>query len=293
MIKHSRTGSVVLSVVLAIWPGLGLADLDAGDRAVVAGNDDQADLSKTAGLERFSWREAVGSARSVKILNPHGDVRLRFGGYRGELEVAAVLQQLRPDGTKLEVRVVGDDEVITVTVEPASKSGEPVAELLRDTTDRSRVDLAVMVPKALTVSARTERGMVECHGVKSDATLETTRGDIFVRKTSGCVNGRTEMGKIQVVLLPGVTESAQTFQSVTGDISVYVADTANLDVTLATSGEITTDYSVRIEHRDHEEPDKIAVARVGAGGRDLDLRSKRGSLKLRRLPVPSPAVTND
>jgi hypothetical protein len=69
----------------------------------------------------------------------------------------------------------------------------------------------------------------------------------------------------------------------TGEIEVYLWEDADLDVRIATSGEISTDFSIDIEHRRFEEPGKHAVATVGKGGAELALRSKRGPVRLLRL----------
>ena len=46
---------------------------------------------------------------------------------------------------------------------------------------------------------------------------------------------------------------------------------------------MTTDYSIKIEHRRFEEPGKRAAADIGGGGPPVTLYSKRGKLRLMRL----------
>jgi hypothetical protein len=57
-----------------------------------------------------------------------------------------------------------------------------------------------------------------------------------------------------------------------------------MKVAIATSGEISTDFSLTIDHRRFEEPGKQAVAIIGDGGPQLSLYSKRGRVRLLRLP---------
>ena len=51
----------------------------------------------------------------------------------------------------------------------------------------------------------------------------------------------------------------------------------------AGSGAFSTDFSLEVEHRDAEEPNKTATASIGEGGPMLKMTSKRGDLALRRL----------
>ena len=45
-----------------------------------------------------------------------------------------------------------------------------------------------------------------------------------------------------------------------------MSDGSALDVTIATSGRLITDFSMAVEHRDHEEPDKVATAKSAREG---------------------------
>ena len=72
-------------------------------------------------------------------------------------------------------------------------------------------------------------------------------------------------------------------RSIDGDIEVYLWEDASMEVHLATSGEISTDFTIEIEHRRFEEPGKHGRATLGAGGSVLSLHSKRGRVRLFRL----------
>ena len=51
---------------------------------------------------------------------------------------------------------------------------------------------------------------------------------------------------------------------------------------LATSGRISTDFSLEIEHLRFEEPGKHGTATLGKGGPGLTIVSKRGAISLLR-----------
>lgn len=230
-------------------------------------------------LERFSWKERVERAQRVVIDNPFGGVRLRFGGYAKELEIAAAIQQLDPSIGLLEVTVEDGGSVVDVSVQRVTKGDN-------DQRGSGRVDVVVMVPEGVSARAETRDGSIACKGVRGDLQLITSTGDIATRMVKGAIQASTDRGSIRVVLESGVTELPQRFETTTGDITVFTADSADLDVSLATSGAMTTDFSLDVEHRDLEEPSKRATSKVGAGGHVLELLSKRGDLSLRRLLMP-------
>ena len=231
-------------------------------------------------VERTSWRGDVTAASLIEVSNPFGDLRLRFGGPGRTVEVAAALQQLDPAGSRLELVVEEKADPATVrVVRTAAASGPPPTG---PRVDRSRADMVVLVPAGITVKARTDRGLLESVGLESDVDLESASGEIRVRSTSGRVTAHNERGEISAMLVSGATEAPQRLSTVTGPIEVWVSDGSALDVTMATSGRLISDFSTQVEHHDQEEPDKVATAKVGAGGHLLELRSQRGDVCLRR-----------
>ena len=126
-------------------------------------------------FQRFSWRGEIAGSRVLRVQNPFGDVRLRYGGDAGQVEVAAVMQQLRSDGVYLVTRTEEHDGVLVVSVDWASKPGLPLS--LRPEGDLSRAGLAVLVPRAVTTIVDAPNGLVETRGIHGDVELHTESGD--------------------------------------------------------------------------------------------------------------------
>ncbi len=234
-------------------------------------------------LDRFSWKGPIGKARVLRVENPFGDVRLRHGGDTGEVEVAAAVQQLRPDGVHLETQVFESEGALVVTVVWAAKPGVEMPP--RPEGDRSRADLAVLVPSGSKIVVVAPDGLVETRGVHGDAEFRTQTGDIRIHRHFGAVSASSETGSIEAVLLTGETDKSQVFESLTGSIEVWVGADAKHHATVTTSGSITTDFTMDITHQDDREPDKIGHAVLGGGGPELRLISRRGSLALRRVAI--------
>jgi len=234
----------------------------------------------------YQWFEKIEPGGRVQVVNPYGNIYARFGGYENQVEILATIQRLEQELPELEVifrHVEGGGLEVTVAPHaPAARDGavsSPGAEETRD-----RVDLVLFVPQGAALHARTEADRIEVKGLEGDLIAESVKGDIWVRKVKGNVRAKSERGQISAMLETGVTAQPQQFSTVTGEIEVHLWEDANMNVTIDTSGEISTDFSMRIEHRRFEEPGKHAVAIVGDEGPQLSLFSKRGRVRLLRLP---------
>lgn len=234
--------------------------------------------------ERVEWTGAVAADATVRVRNPYGDVRARFGGWSDQVEVLANLQHLHPSGAKLEVHFEPSADGLGVTL------GYPKG-VSTEADDRSRADLAVLIPHGIDLEVTTEEGSVDCKGLHGNVRVTTQTGDITVRKLEGAVQAQSDRGSILLVLEPQVTTAAQVVQTRTGDISVHLPASADLTVETATSGAITTDFSITIQHHDCSEPNKTATATIGAGTQRLSIRSLQGVVGIMRRPPLQPHST--
>lgn len=232
-------------------------------------------------MNRDAWTGPITPGSVVRVVNPYGDVRLRHGGSDDALDVAAVLQQLSTDGSHLKLDVAVTDEEAVVSVLRLDHQGNPAPEVPRG--DAARTDLAVLVPEGHRTVAETSHGLLEVRGVKGDVDLRTEMGTIRANKVHGAITAHSTGGTIEVTLEESVTKNPQRFSSTTGPITVFTPPGNDLDVTMSTSGTLTTDFTLLVENHDDREPNKTATATVGAGGVPLEMTSKRGDLALRRV----------
>jgi len=240
-----------------------------------------ADALPTEPKETLQWFEPVPAGGTVRAVNPMGNVYARFGGYEDKVEILATVQKLDAGLPPLEVARIGGDAGLEIVV--GHRTGEGRPERARETA-RDRVDLVLFVPLGATLDAETLDGLIEVKGLKSDLIASTLTGDVRVLGVRGRVRVKSARGAISATLETGVTAERQEFTTETGDIEIHVWEDAQLEARIATSGEITSDFSVEIEHRRFEEPGKLALAVLGEGGPSLQLQSKRGRIKLLRLP---------
>jgi hypothetical protein len=227
------------------------------------------------------WLEQIEPAGAVRVINPIGNVHARFGGYDAQVEVLAVIQHDAARHGRPEVTIEHVDGGLRVVAKTADNQENDTPAKGAD--GDARIDLVLFVPVGSPLDVRTDRDQIEVKGLKSDLTASSIEGDITIRSVRGRVNAKTVRGAISVTLETGITGGMQAFSTETGEIEVHLWEDADMTVSIATSGEISTDFSIEIEHRPLEEPGKRARAIVGDGHNELVLNSKRGRVRLLRL----------
>ena len=224
--------------------------------------------------------EKVKPGHSIIVDNSWGNVYARFGGYDDKVEILTTTQRIDRDypGLVVDYDMKAGDLHLRVRPEKAIERPEDQS-LWRD-----RVDLVVFAPKQVEVRIRTTDGDVEAKGLKSDLQVQTERGSLSVIKHGGAVSAKSAHGDLSATLTTGATQRTQQLETTTGKIQVMVWEDIDLDVDLATSGQIITDFSIDIDYRRLEEPGKYGRAKINAGGPKLIMRSKRGDVRIGRLP---------
>jgi hypothetical protein len=237
------------------------------------------------------WLEPIEGGGTLSVVNMFGNVYARFGGYENQVEILATAQRLESELPELKVDRKKVEGGLEIVVGPAVETtdateGSAARRNPKQFETRDRVDLVVFVPQGAIFEVRTGDGLIEAKGLKSDLIAESFKGDVRVRSIDGRVRAKTARGEISAMLETDVTKQTQELTTETGDIEVHLWEDADMEVRIATSGEISTDFSLTIEHRRFEEPGKYAEATVGGGGGGLRLYSKRGRIRLLRLQRP-------
>jgi hypothetical protein len=244
----------------------------AASQAVAGASDtDESEWRK----DSIVRNETIRTGDAVRVVNPFGNVYSRFGGYENEVEVLATHQRPESDRPDLRLLLSHDEDGLNI--------GVTAGDGASDGETRERFDLVVFVPQGAKLDVETRDGLIEVKKLRADVVASSLTGDLRITSIEGRVLAQTSRGRITATLETGVTRASQEFVTETGDVEVHVWEDADVHVDLATSGEICTDFSLDIEHRRFEEPNKHAVAIVGQGGPRLKLASKQGRVCLRRL----------
>lgn len=217
----------------------------------------------------------------IAVVNPYGSVFMRFGGYEHQLDIRSTIQQPEGAATFGFAPAVRDGRFV---VAPTLPAGVALAQ-------GQRIDLVLYVPQGHALSVDAAIGDIEARGLRSDIDLKTGPGRIQVIGTQGTVQAQSDEGRIEVSLQDGARAgSLQRFTSRTGSVTLNVGDRLDAEVTLSTSHQFATDYSLTVRHLDGQEPNKTATAIVGqpkAGDQKarIEMRSLLNELRLQRRGV--------
>lgn len=220
----------------------------------------------------------LAAGAPIAVVNPYGSVYMRFGGYEHQLDIRSTIQQ--PEGAaKFTFAPAMRDGRFVVA--PSLPEGVQLAE-------GQRIDLVLYVPQGHALSVDAAIGDIECRGLRSDLDLKTGPGRIQVIGTQGTVQAQSDDGRIEVSLQDGAREGAvQRFISRTGSVTLNVSDKLDAEVSMSTSHQIATDYSLTVRHLDGQEPNKAATATVGKPrpGARIEMRSLINEVRLQRRGV--------
>jgi lia operon protein LiaG len=143
------------------------------------------------------------------------------------------------------------------------------------------MDLEVTIPTNVTVSAGSVSGNVDITGANGDVEAGSVSGDIrLTRLRASSVSAHTVSGNVDVRVDAFTGRGDLSFKSVSGDVTLEVPRGFDADISMSTvSGDMNSDFPVtlgngRMSHRRIE-------ARVGSGGRRLDVSTVSGSLNLK------------
>lgn len=231
-------------------------------------------------IEKYTWKKTT-EAKVVRVDNPIGDIRLRFGGYKDEFELIAMVQHIESVGY-LQVKEVVEDDTYYLSVERIDKESGKVIELKQN--DKARIDFTVFVPLGRTIYATTDHGLVEARKMRDPTTLKTNSGQIFLRDNKNTIQASTVSGEIIANLVTIDSKEKQVFKTVTGLIDIWIAEDAQHDVTMSTSGDIISEFSTSMNRDLSKEPNKKAEVKANKGGPQIEAFSKKGQIALRVYP---------
>jgi hypothetical protein len=234
----------------------------------------------------FRWEKAFGSGRDVSLHNVAGHVTVKTStsgkveivGYKhGRGDLSNIHAEVRETSRGLVVCVVDDDTDWTCDERGMSTHSRG----RRDSWDRGSMDLEVLVPASTTLRANSVSGDVVVNGVQGDVHANTVSGEVVlehIRATS--VYGHSVSGDVSVQVDAFTGRGDLSFRSVSGDVRLDLPKVFDADVSMSTvSGNMDSDYPITLNGRMSQ---RRIEARIGEGGRRLDISTVSGNVRLRR-----------
>jgi hypothetical protein len=231
----------------------------------------------------FRWSGRIESGKTLEIRGVNGEIRVeRAAG--AEAEVVAQKTGRKSDPSTVEIVVVPHGGGVTVcSVYPAVDGRENECKPgggRNNTRDNDvKVEWTVKLPDGVTLGAHTVNGDVTVRDVTGEVRATTVNGDVDV-STRGVAEAKTVNGSIRAALGRADWTGAMEFTTVNGGITVEVPDGFNARVEASTvNGSIETDFPITVQGKFGS---RRLQGTIGTGGRDLELETVNGSIRLVR-----------
>lgn len=237
----------------------------------------------------FQWRGRLAPGQSIEIKGINGDIRAT-GSSSADVEVIASRSARRSNPDDVRIEVVPHAGGVTVcAVYRAPPGSEPNAcepgsggrsnSRNSDTT----VQFDVRVPEGVVFIGRTVNGEVSGESLRGDADAATVNGSIRL-VTTGRALASTVNGSVNATMGRADWPNRASFKTVNGGITLTLPGTVNADVRAQMmTGSLTSDFPVNVisSSPSGEGPQRL-VGTIGGGGRELDLSTVNGSIRLLR-----------
>ena len=143
------------------------------------------------------------------------------------------------------------------------------------------INLEVAVPTNLTVSASSVSGDVSVTGAQGDVSANSVSGDIQLDASSATsVTAHSVSGDVNVRIDQLTGRGDLSFHTVSGDVTLELPRQFDADVSMSTvSGGMDSDFPITLGNSRMSR--RSIEARIGNGGRRLELTTVSGDVKLR------------
>jgi DUF4097 and DUF4098 domain-containing protein YvlB len=234
----------------------------------------------------FHWEKALAAGSEVTIHNINGDIkvvpsttgRVEVNGYKrgNSRNFDLIRADVQESSHGVSICVLYDDSDSYCDDNGVHTHGHGGRDW-----DRVSMNLEVAVPTNLLVSAGSVSGDIDITGAHGDVSASSVSGDVRMTGLhASAVHANTVSGDVDVRVDELTGNGDFNFHSVSGDVTLEVPRNFAADLTMSTvSGDINSDFPITLGNGRMSR--RSLSARIGAGGRRLDVSTVSGDLKLR------------
>jgi DUF4097 and DUF4098 domain-containing protein YvlB len=233
----------------------------------------------------FRWEKALPAGNEVEIRNIGGDIKV-VPSKSGKVEIVGI-KQGRGDVDLLKADVEQTSHGIVVCVlydDPngsCDENGRNRSRNNRNWRDAS-MDFEVSVPSNLTVTTTSVSGDVSISGAQGDVSANSVSGDIHLDGLhASSVVAHTVSGDIEVRVDQLSGRGDLEFHTVSGDVTLALPSQLDADLSMSTvSGDLDSDFPITLGNGRMNR--RRIEARIGKGGRRLDLTTVSGDVRIKK-----------
>ena len=236
--------------------------------------------------DEFRWNGTVASGAAIEVQGINGEIVAEpIGG--SEVQVIALKTSRRSDVNSVKMKVVEHAGGVTICALYPNEDGEYPASCGPDSDGKGRgriknndvqVNFTVRVPQRMGFVGKTVNGSISATSLNGNVITQTVNGSIKI-STSGYAEAKTINGDISARLGDSNWSNALNFQTINGGINLELPSGLGASIDAETlNGSFSSDFPLSVTTLTGR---KHVKGVIGAGGRDLVLRTINGSINLR------------
>ena len=233
------------------------------------------------------WVRRLSAGQRVHARNINGDIIVTPSS-SGRVEIVGVRRGSRRAADRLTAQVVeaSDGLMVCVVREDSDDQcdGRGYHHHSDDDNDwgDASMNLEITLPSNVEIDARSVSGNVHVVGAQGEVHAEAVSGDVRLeRLRASAVEARSVSGEISASIESLGGSGALSFKSVSGDVKLELPRELDADLSMSSvSGQLDSDFQLTLggsTSRRHID------ARLGRGGRQLDVSTVSGDVRLRMM----------
>ena len=238
----------------------------------------------------FRWEKALAAGSRVRLHNINGDISV-LAGTGDRLEIVGVKRGNRRyfENVTIEIVEASDGIVACAMFTDADMECSENGMRSRGHRDRDRdwddvsIDMQVRLPRGMRLRAGSVSGDVTVTGADAEVHVSSVSGDVEARGLRvSSVRATSVSGDVLVSIDAFTGDGSLHFTSVSGDVVAELPKNLDADVSMRTvSGALDTEFPITLNGRMRR---SSMDARIGRGGRELNVTTVSGDVTLRAKP---------
>jgi hypothetical protein len=236
--------------------------------------------------DEFRWNGTVAAGAAIEVQGINGEIVAEPTG-GSEVQVIALKTSRRSDVNSVKMKVVEHAGGVTICALYPNEDGEYPTSCGPDSDGKGRgrvknndvqVNFTVRVPQRVGFVGKTVNGSITATSLNGNVITQTINGSIKI-STSGYAEAKTINGDISARLGDSNWSNALNFQTINGGINLELPSGLGASIDAETlNGSFSSDFPLSVTTLTGR---KHVKGVIGAGGRDLVLRTINGSINLR------------
>lgn len=233
------------------------------------------------------WERRISSGQTVHLRNINGDISVTPSS-SGRVEIVGVRRGSSRSADRLTAEVTETSDGLMVCVVRMNSDDECDGRGYHHHDDDNEnwgdasLNLEVRLPSSAEIDAKSISGNVDIVGAQGNVHAEAVSGDVRLeRLRATSVDARSVSGEISASVESLSGDGPLSFRSVSGDVKLELP--RNLDATLSmssVSGQLDSEFQMTLGGGSRSSRRRIE-ARIGRGGRELNLTTVSGDVRLR------------